>query len=269
MINRGTIKQKPFDDIDTIELLNKIRHFRSLDRRSMTFKEIDRLLSDILSQSAARTTLLKAGQELFRVRRIAGYPDKLFTNESDVKCAKPSQITKLGRINQIGEPMLYVTQQARIAVFEMKIQPDEIYALIRYKVKQNCSIELGFISYDDFINEYNKDFFEWTERGKVNCGIINDFLVTEFTRDVHEGSEYYYNSSISIAKRCYDMYNCQGYVYPSVANKTGWCIALKPEVVDEKLDFAGIFYCKYNFETNMHHIEPIRSYKIESGKIIY
>ena len=109
--------------------------------------------------------------------------------------------------------------------------------------------------------------------GRINNKIINDFIISEFTKPVGKGTEYLYKVSNVIARNFMDMPYCDAYVYPSIANyKKGWNVAIKPESALKNIKFDCVCICKlkeYCSKGGYTYEIKHKARDIKDGKLIY
>jgi len=79
-----------------------------------------------------------------------------------------------------------------------------------------------------------------SEQGEINRKIIDQFLYTEFTKDVGKGTEYLYRISNKIVDTFYNMPTYDGYIYPSIAFKTGQNVGIKHFSADRKIKIKSV-----------------------------
>ena len=111
-----------------------------------------------------------------------------------------------------------------------------------------------------------------SEKGLINAKIINQFLVNEFTRDVGDGTEFLYRISNRLVVDYFDLPNCDGYLYPSVARKQGYNLALKPESAVRILELNCLFYARlkaYEGDSVIYEFIKKANKINEKGELIY
>lgn len=132
---------------------------------------------------------------------------------------------------------MYTSTEQITPIYECDIKENDCYALIQYTVKPEQKLIGYTIGVESEVQGLN-------ETGMINNKIIGDFILSEFTKPVGQGTEYLYKISNVIAKNFMDMPFCDAYVYPSVANyKKGWNVAIKPESAVKKIDFSCALIC--------------------------
>ena len=227
----------PLNTINTLELLTKIEEFKKLDLKKASFEEISLKSLDTLSCMLVSGCNFEKKEKLFRIRKL----NEALTNQiktfSDIWHPPASMVKTDGRVNLIGKPVLYCSTDIQTPLYECDIKVGDCYALIQYSIKENERL-IGYL----VGNQVEPD--NLNETGKINNKIINDFVISEFTKPVGKGTEYLYKVSNIIAQNFMDMPFCDAYVYPSIANyKKGWNVAIKPESALKKINFDCVCIC--------------------------
>lgn len=228
----------PLNNLDTMELLDKIETFKKIDMKNTSMQEISMRSLETLSCMIVRSCSFAEGSRLYRVRKLKADLSNMPRQFQDIWHPKAEYVTKDGRVNLKGQPMLYCSTEQITPLYECGIEENDFYALIQYSIcagKSLIGYTVGSDSEPEGLNEV----------GKLNNKIINDFVVSEFTKPVGIGTEYLYKVSNVIAQNFMDMPFCDAYVYPSIANyKKGWNVAVKPESAKEKMKFDCVLICK-------------------------
>lgn len=225
--------------MDTLELLAKIEKFKKMDLKNTSFEEIS--LKSLETLSGMYVSSCKFGKEerLFRVRKLNSTLIDQIKTFSDIWHPPASKINNNGRCNLKGEPILYCSTDYMTSLYECDIKEGDYYALIQYSIKEGQELIGYVVGSQEEPGNLNKV-------GKINNKIINDFIITEFTKEVGKGTEYLYKVSNVIVKNFMDMPFCDAYVYPSVANyKKGWNVAIKPDSALKKINFDCVLICKF------------------------
>jgi RES domain-containing protein len=173
---------------------------------------------------------------LFRVRRCGIEPcHNSMNKESDAWNPPSEKIFSKGRLNREHESVLYVAEEIKTAINESKINVGDCFWLIKYNVVEPITVtSIAHVATDE-----NDKYF------KVNK-VIGDFLLKEFTRDVKKGNENQYRISLAIATFYYpyNIYNFDGWSYPSVVAAGKFSVCLNPERAKSKLQVAYVLHCK-------------------------
>ena len=244
-------------DIDPLELMNKIRNFRKLNIKNMTYVEVSQAISDVLTFNGkfiyiTNTQIYSKGTKFFRVRELKGskIPNENLSFESDFWNAPESCITKYGRLNKPAESLLYTAPiNPQVAIREVKLREDAFYSLITYEAKDDIKVNsIGM--------EYNYELLGIRDKQSILINdMINDFLRDEFSRDVGSETEYLYKISEIIAKDYFDLpprVVQDAWASPSVKDKLSYNVCFRPDIINGLLQLKGALICKYDNTDNIN-----------------
>ncbi len=237
------------DKITVEELYERIDKFREIDLKTISDQELKKRIKQVISYNLnnksygggfVHSGTFKTGTPFYRVRKFdTNDLNVVLTNMRMEKDAwEPPVVKNRGRLNNSGESLLYTcpyTQET--AIEEMKIQEGEIFALISYQAKENVE----FLK----IGEW-KESRSLTKEQSLKLRIINNFLITEFTKDVGIGTEYLYRVSEIITKDYFDflpLSKQQAWCYPSVKLKKEFNVCFRPNVHKKVLELKGVSVC--------------------------
>lgn len=233
----------PFDKIDPLELISRIEKWKDVDLRVISQEDLSRKLLETITSLYSSTTVLK-NEILYRVRPII--EGEKFEKFSDIWYPPKEFVSRRGRINNVGESVLYCSFDKVSPIFECSLKPGDWYAIIQYKIKDGCSVQVTNVLNNEIPSTISKNAL-------LNHKIVNQFIYNEFTKPVGIGTEFLYRSSQSICQNLMDVPNCDGYLYPSIASyHKGHNVALKAKSVDDNIEFVCVLICKledYNIET--------------------
>lgn len=231
-------------------LAEKVRRFRRLNFRKLSYAEIQREIGNVLcfeDQALLMPMMGKypAGGLFYRIRRLApddrAFPLRGMTFEYDA-WAPPASVATMQRLNKAGEPLLYTTPlNFAVAIEELRVPEDEFFSLIVYRARSEIKVaQVGLGTMPP----------ELTEEEHFKMELLNDFLEHEFTREVGRGTEHLYQISEIIAKDYFDLPpDAQdAWCYPSVAERGGYNVCFRPERAREKLELLGVQFCRYRRE---------------------
>lgn len=228
----------PLNSLDTLELLNKINDFKKIDLKNTSIEIISEKSLETLSCMIVGNYVIKENTRLYRVRKLKPDLSDMPKYFQDIWHPKAEQVTRDGRVNLKGHPILYCSTDQMTPIYECGIEPDDFYALIQYSVLPQCELVGYTVGNDSEPEGLNKT-------GRLNNKIINDFLVSEFTKPVGVGTEYLYKISNVICQNFMDMPFCDSFIYPSIANyKKGLNVAIKPQSAKDKIRFDCAMICK-------------------------
>lgn len=240
--------------VDVLELTRRIKHFRSLNIKSMSDHDLRNELLNVLTWDGrfyyCFNSVLHLKQfPLYRVRKLDGsvIPIENFKKTSDLWEPPADILTKYGRLNKSHESLLYVAPDPNTAIKETQIQKDDYFALILYDPK--VDIKLNYIG-----GEYDYSAMGVFDKHAILVHeIYNNFLRDEFSRDVGAGTEYLYRVSEMIAKDYFDLpprIVQDAWAYSSIQDKNKCNICFRPDIAHEVLEVRGAMLCK--------HVDPER-----------
>lgn len=235
--------------VDPIELTRRIQSFKKLNTKDMNEMEIRKeiysvLLWDNLFLYQTNIKKYPKGTIFFRIRKLNGsrLPISNFQKHSDFWEPPTTVIKKPGRLNKAGESLLYTTPgDPSVPLLETHIQEGEFYALIHYVADREVKVNLIGGEYD-----YSAIGIEDKTAILVH-ELYNDFLLTEFSRDVGEGTEFLYRVSEIITKDFFDLppRDIQdAWAYSSVQDKKKYNVCFRPDIAHEILHLKGAMICK-------------------------
>lgn len=226
-------------------LQERIRAFRRLDYQRISQEALFAAIHGLFLGDAGPgywlplfSVVIPASTRFYRVRKI--------TDETPIcppenmrfigDCWEPPGLAlPMGRLNREGIPVLYACAEPLVAFEETHIADGELCSLIVYESVSHLT--MVYVGTPPAQEGYSDE-----ELTKLH--IIQDFLETEFTRDVGVGTEYLYTISNRIADDLFpvipDLHD--GWVYPSVALKghQNVCFTLEAK---SKLILVGVRIC--------------------------
>lgn len=229
-------------------IIEKIRRFRKLNFQNMSDINLHNEIMEVLCENGrfnylCQTSKYSQGTPFFRVRKLNGsILGKInFKEYSDFWEPPATAIKKPGRLNKIGESLLYtVPCLAEVAVQEAHINDGDFFALIKYLALKDINVNIigGDVNYSvSGITDENIIL--------VN-DLYTDFLRDEFSRDVGEGTEYLYKISERIAKDYFDLPESvqDAWAYSSIKDKSKYNVCFRPKKAHELLELQGAVLCK-------------------------
>ena len=235
--------------VDPILLMQRISYFRNLSIRTMSDSEIREELLKVLMWNERFMYLtnvrqLPKGTVFFRARKLKSsiIPISNFKKYSDFWEPPSPAVKEYGRLNKPGESLLYTSLgDPLVPLKEVHINENEWYALINYISKREVKINYIGGEYDYSLIGIND------EKAILVHELYNDFLRTEFSRDVGKGTEYLYRISEIIAKDYFDLPPVDiqdAWAYSSIHDKKKYNVCYRPEIAHQVLDLKGAMICK-------------------------
>lgn len=181
----------------------------------------------------------------FRVRTH----DSLIEKNENLWFPPAKDIKRMGRLNDINEPILYIADKISTVLKETRITAGEEFYLLFYKVTKPINLINIYPSYG------NDSKYKEVEK------LIGTFLTREFSRLVPDTENNRYKVSNAIGKFFFDYKHLgyDGWLYPSAVSENEKCIALDHRKCTELLDF--LFVCNGKMETET-------DYTLENPKIL-
>jgi hypothetical protein len=159
------------------------------------------------------------------------------TWESDIWAKPPHKVETYGRLNRIGEGVLYAAKECINAVYETDCQVGDKFFLMVYNTKQRMRVsQIHTISYID----------EFTELENAKLITVHNFLLSEFTKFASKGREYLYKSSVTIFEEYFNNPYIDAFCYPSIRTplNVGYNIAFNQQQAEKNLNFLGLMVCE-------------------------
>jgi len=147
----------------------------------------------------------------------------------------------MGRLNKVGESLLYVSFNPYTAIKEIKLQENDRFSLSVYKTKKDIkavAIGLGM----------TYDCYGLTDTEKIKARLIDRFLFDEFSRDVGAGTEFLYRASEHIAKNYFELTppdEQDAWIYPSIVSKQERNLCFRPNLAKRRLNLRGVIIGRY------------------------
>lgn len=238
--------------INASEILRRKAAFRNIDLTKVSdetlLREIEQVLEIYVSGKPYLVNIFFSrilGQKglstlIYRIRKLT---DEDKNKNSFLSMKKevdawypPKHVVKRGRLNKKGESVLYVADSPLTAIKETKLLVNDLFYLIVYRNKDPFRIA--------YLGDW-KPISGLSDEENFKLQLFNDFLVSEFTKDVGDGTEYLYRPSEMIAKKFLrhpekDL----GWMYPSISNKNAANLCIKPDIAPQLLQLVGVRVCK-------------------------
>ena len=234
--------------IDPITVINKISAFRRINIQNLSdeelFQAIQRvLLNDNHFSYVTHNSIYPSGTAFFRVRKLKSsvVSEMNFNTLSDFWEPPAICVTEMGRLNKIGESLLYTSPaNPQVAIKEMHLQEEKGEAWRKYTAMREVKVNIIGGIYD-----YKAIGFT-DEKAIMIHELYNDFLRTEFSRDVGNGTEYLYRISERITKDYFDLPRevQDAWCYSSVQDKQQYNVCFRPGPAHELLKLDGAMICK-------------------------
>ncbi len=183
------------------------------------------------------------GSIYWRARPIE---DNIFKNVSDLKYP-PKADTKLGRINEKGRPCFYTATTKETALAEIDAEDGQLIQLAGYRILLNSSLRLALVGEYSNVQKTGYISMTGTDPDRTISKILNGKNISDALRFIYidkffasvfadlDATKEDYIKSRALAGAIYSKVQVDGIAFPSVKDKGGFNIALKPEAYKEHL----------------------------------
>jgi hypothetical protein len=235
------------------EMKRRILNLSQLSKRNAEPEEFLYILKLMFNKMPLHGTTIN-NEFIYRARMNLN--GSLFNNLGELKYPLKEDIKVKGRLNDIGESILYAALGELETLIEVAIQFNKLFKIstIKHKIKEGIFIPLGMIDREYSVIPQSK-----TEELLIN------YLNSEITKIVSNPIEY--NSTIAIAHlilnqpvKNYKLGRLAGVVYPSVKSKTMTNVrtnnvAIPPGIFDlcfviEKVNVYCLTYENTHYQLN-------------------
>ncbi len=175
---------------------------------------------------------------VYRVRKIED--DEPHDISSKVWCPTSDRV-KLGRANDIGNPMFYGALDPHTAIKEVKITPEDEFSLAVYRLATHENNRESSILINEVLYISNNPT-ETELFGKE----LSNFMVKMFTENVPDGEEHKYAKTCAISKILLELPQKDSLIYPSMQNKDAINIVMKEPDARERLTLINVMTCTIN-----------------------
>lgn len=242
-----------FDSTDDIlynpeRILGAIAKYRGVDLRKVSLGEVVEMFRGIFSIISLRTVNIDC--YVFRVRKIEDNDPHDFIYK--VRNPPSNSVTNMGRFNDVKESVFYAAFDPVTAIKEVRIQHGGFFSLSIFKL---FASDNGVESTIHLLPRTNLEGLAVKQR--VYTGIIDDFIYTEVTRLVAEGTEFQYKASCAVSKLLLGIPNKDSIIYPSMFDSQAKNIAITEQSVSKRLKLLEVHKCQYHQDDE--NLNPIIS----------
>ena len=198
----------------------------------------------------------------------------------------PKDFAKVGRVNEEGQPFLYLSFNASTALSEIKAMEGDVIQLSQF-VPISRSPRVLMIGEYSRISRGNNSFFpdivpyvsqvlkslQEKSPAHVNCFLYPDLFFDEILKMPDASVSNYIHSRILARLLLDEPHNLEGIMYHSVANAGGFNVALPADKADSLLrfDHTILVRIKNVFSYGIYDYEAVQMSrgKTESGRIVW
>lgn len=220
------------------DLKERIRRARTLDLSAASDEVIEARIGKIMD--GYQTNYLSVAMNgVFRARQNLG--TTLYTNVSELWYPKPEFITRRGRFNEAGSPKFYVSNTARGAMFEVRLEVGRLVTILEARTKQPyVQFDTAHIGMEECrapamqqsgrarLLHSNPMFREQLRRANLEQKWLTvDNYLSEMSRylPLPDQEQLHYRVTNSIARTLFRIPNIAALQYPSIATNLS-CINL-------------------------------------------
>ena len=231
------------------EIREKVREFRQLDFKRMSYSEVRSAVNAVVSAVdeegepfhfiPLNWVTYQEGSLFYRVVR---HPVR---SRSDL-WAPPEAKVRIGRLNLLGESVLYTSPDLRVALDEMDVQDGELTTVIQYSSRESTVLTKIGMFPNDHTAAAHADVLDE----------LDDFFRDEFRRDVGQGTEYLYKIS-NVISEYFVAPKSAGYYYPSTSMKRQWNVCFNVQDIDQQLNVTSVGQYRFWRDPNADYM-PVR-----------
>lgn len=235
-----------YDENETIEeIINKLRLFYN----SFYLKTIK--IGNLLT---------------FRIRKIS--ENEPHINIKDIWAPDIKYIKKIGRVNNIGESILYASFDPYTAIIETDLKENDEFSLAVFYLNADFNNKQSVL-----ISKPNKtEKLNFKEEYSL---VLSEFMIKEFTKKVPKNINNckLYKVSCAISKLLLDTPYKDSIIYPSIVNKQKVNIAMLEDMAKNRFNFQRVLKCKllkFIDENNaLIEVSEIANHFNDEGALIY
>jgi hypothetical protein len=234
-----------------VEIRREIRALENLDLRAHGPDEFFPRVRSISRGYMWMTRVIRDEFFAFRARRLSAPPESV----SELWHPPARLITRIGRANDVNEPVLYTSSNGVTAVSELRPAPGETFCVMELRLREpGRGLHLHELALAESSERRSVEeaipVFHQSYRGRAHLqnaenvaklDAIRQFMVDQFIRVVLPGHEYLYGVTLAIA-----MYHrnpgIDGLMYPSVARKLTGTNAVFTATMSDRLFRPTKFY---------------------------
>ncbi|MFK3992947.1 hypothetical protein [Staphylococcus capitis] len=263
------------ESLDEYVLQDKIKNFRKLNIKEMSNEDLNNEILNVLCDRDrgfsyfVNLATYPKNTEFFRVRTFNKdiKLNQIMQTSQDFWNPPKSLVRNFGRLNKIGESLLYTTPgDPLICINELKIEPDQVFVLIKYSAINDIKVNIigGEYNYEKLNIKSKKAIFIHE--------MINNFLREEYSREVGIGTEHLYKTSEIIAKSFFDLPPEEiqdAWAYISTIDKKSYNVCFRPEIAKKKLQLDGAIVASVDVMNNIKCFCVTSGYDEEDKKTYF
>jgi hypothetical protein len=246
MDNDAKAIQESLSKLSRESIQQAIDFVRRPDITTVQIDEIKTALNEVLSAYGLYAKSIGKGQHLFRAMKHKPH-EKQFQNLSRIY-PDPAFLTTLGRANREHQAMYYLSGDCGVALHEVRATPGDVFTILECVLCDESSPMLVPIGIDELLARHGvkaggdfpnasvriQDLIGDDEESLQKYWLIDEFVRNEFLKEVTEGHEHEYNTTVALAELLLSYSipsrRIDGLAYPTIAGDwTHANIALPPD----------------------------------------
>jgi len=231
------------DQRDPLDICNRAHELLSLTMQSQRPADFFEAAKGLLLGAIFKPIATRDRISLWRLVRLP--LEEPCDNVSRLDYPGAERITALGRLNDVGQQILYAAHDLPLVLLESRIEPGASFGVLEYQLREGeefVTPHLGLTHLDykepPFLLGREglviiKQQFQLTASGAANLDLIHTYVC----RFITEIDPLIYPITIALAKVVLDEVfpNADALLYPSIFRKNSLNVGIKPEAADRKL----------------------------------
>lgn len=241
-----------FNKLKTSDITSRYIRWKKLMEDGASIDEMKKAVFHLITGCYFQTIKCNSGS-FFRARKNNG--NALFNNVSDLWYPPKEFIKEMGRANRVGQSMMYIGQDGRTTLFEMRLKNDDCVTVGVFLLKEFQSLNLQYlVSLENLNNPALKPIISarhsgmktagYSTQGMKNVNLIHKILSEEFRRTDIEAYKNPYTLSAAVAETLLSYENADGLMYPSIQYQNDFNIVLHPKSAERTLALSKCDYLK-------------------------
>jgi hypothetical protein len=235
MLDDGAMLIELLSRLSTTLIQDRIAFIKQADLNRVEIEELKAALDEMLRAYGSYSKSIRQGEPIFRAMRHC--PNEgLFENVSRIY-PDPARITRLGRANREHQAIYYLCGEPVISFHEIKVKQDDVVTILKCGPRNGQSPRVVPIGIDQMLEKLGvkaggdfpdnsvriQDLLKHNPDALKKYCIIDEFITTEFLKDIAEGQEHQYKTTVAIAEFLFSFSTedapIDGLAYPSIAGE--------------------------------------------------
>lgn len=221
---------------------------------SSDYGEIRAKLQILTQDYKFLSRLVGTGFHVWRARKLTQKSPLLNVKELSYP---PPQVTGVGRLNNANEPVFYGAIRKETALAEIELEEGDYVQLAGFKFSENTNINLAMVGQFWYVFKTGRLALGEDPEGSVNNYLNSlsperayktlyiDRFLAELLSDRNSSDKNYLHTRV-LTKIIFERTNAEAVFYPSVKDKEGMNIAIKPLILDMYFENSSCGVLKIN-----------------------